>query len=523
MTLADAFLHLLQPATFIVVVLGVLLGLAVGVLPGITGGMLMALTLPFTYYMTSENAVILLVSQFVGGISGGLVTATLMRIPGEPNAVMTCLDGYPLAKKGYPGRALGLGNAGSIVGGVLSWLALVLLAPPLASAALALGPWEEFAIVTLALVLISALSSGSLVKGLMAALFGMMLAFPGIDATSGTLRLTFGIDQLGAGLDLLPVVIGVFAISQILADTLNIEGQTTEHVRANLKGILISVRDYVRYGVNMIRSALIGVLMGILPGVGSTVASIVSYSAAKNISREPEMFGQGSEEAIIAVESANNATSGGTLIPLLTLGIPGGLADSVLLGALVLHNLQPGPLLFAQHPEIVNAIMATHLFAHVVMFALMTLGVTLFARMMLISSAWIFPTVLVFCVVGAYSLSNQMFDVGVMMVFALVGLGFEYAKVPLAPFVVGFVLSPLAEGKLRSSLMSSAGDFSAVLDRPIAMTFFAVALGMLVLPHVRNRFLARRLAGITPGRNQTGSLTTAQPAGSESTVPTVER
>ena len=496
MMLLDSFLHLAEPTVFAIVVLGVLLGLAVGVLPGITGGMLMALTLPFTYYMTSENAVILLVSQFVGGISGGLVTATLMRIPGEPNAVMTCLDGYPLAKKGFPGRALGLGNAASIVGGVLSWCALVLLAPPLAKAAIALGPWEEFAIVCVALVLIAALSSGSLVKGLMSALFGMMVALPGIDATSGTLRLTFGFEHLSAGIELLPAVIGIFAISQILADTLNIEGQSTDHVRANLKGIMISLRDYARYGLNMLRSALIGITMGILPGVGSTIASIIAYTTAKNVSRHPEQFGHGSEEAIVATESANNATSGGTLIPLLTLGIPGGLADSVLLGALILHNLQPGPLLYAHHPEIVNAIMATHLVAHFVTFALMTQGVALFARLMLISSAWIFPLVLVFCVVGAYSLSNQMFDVGVMLVFALIGIGFEFAKVPLAPFVVGFVLAPLGEGKLRASLMSSDGDLSAILGRPIALVLLAVAAGMLVLPTLRARFLARRLAEI---------------------------
>jgi putative tricarboxylic transport membrane protein len=499
-TLFDAFLHLANPATFGIVVVGVLLGLCVGVLPGITGGMLMALTLPFTYYMGSQDAVILLVSQFVGGISGGLVTATLMRIPGEPNAVMTCLDGYPLAKKGFPGRALGLGNSASIVGGALSWCALVLLAPPLASLALALGPWEEFAIVCVALVLIAALSSGSLVKGLMSALFGMIVALPGIDPTSGTLRLTFGSEQLSGGINLLPAVIGFFAISQILADTLNIEGQSNEHVRANLRGILISVRDYARYGVNMLRSSLIGITMGILPGVGSTIASIVAYTTAKNVSAHPEQFGHGSEEAIVATESANNATSGGTLIPLLTLGIPGGLADSVLLGALILHNLQPGPLLYTHHPEIVNAIMATHLVAHFVMFALMTLGVALFARMMLISSAWIFPLVLVFCIVGAYSLSNQMFDVGVMMVFALVGLGFEFAKVPLAPFVVGFVLAPLAEGKLRSSLMSSDGDIWAVKDHPVAMALLGVAVAMLFLPPLRRRLMERRLLRLAQER-----------------------
>lgn len=487
MGLADAFLHLLQPATFLLIVGGVLLGLAVGVLPGITAGMLMALTLPFTYRMESVDAVVLLVAQFVGGISGGLVTATLMRIPGEPNAIMTCLDGYPLAKKGQPGRALGLGNGASVVGGALSWVALVLLAPPIAKLGLALGPWEEFAIVILALSLIASLSGGSLVKGLMAALIGMILSLPGIDPSSGTLRLTFGQDSLVAGIDLLPVVIGIFALSQIMADVANVGAPEGERVRATMKGILLSFRDYVRHGRNIVRSSVIGITMGALPGVGATIASIVAYTTAKNLSKTPEEFGKGSEEAILATESANNATSGGTLIPLLTLGIPGGLADSILLGALVLHNLQPGPLLYANNPEIVNSIMATHLLAHAVMFALMTGGILFFARLMLLPVAYIFPTVLVFCVVGAYSLSNNMLDVGVMLVFGVVGVGLEIARVPLAPLVVGYVLAPLGEGRLRSGLMAADGDFSAILGRPVTLTILAVAAAVVVLPAIRSR------------------------------------
>jgi putative tricarboxylic transport membrane protein len=489
MTLADAFLQLFQPSMFLLVVGGVLLGLAVGVLPGITAGMLMALTLPFTYRMESVDAVVLLVSQFVGGISGGLVTATLMRIPGEPNAIMTCLDGYPMAKNGQPGRALGLGNGASVIGGALSWVALATLAPPIAKIGLALGPWEEFAIVVLALTLIASLSGGSLVKGLMAALIGMILSLPGIDPSSGILRLTFGQESLVAGIDLLPVVIGIFALSQLMADIANSEAPESERVHATMKGILLSFNDYVRHGRNIVRSSVIGIVMGALPGVGATIASIVAYTTAKNLSKTPEEFGKGSEEAIIATESANNATSGGTLIPLLTLGIPGGLADSILLGALVLHNLQPGPLLYVNNPEIVNSIMATHLFAHIVMFALMTGGILFFARLMLLPIAYIFPTVLVFCVIGAYSLSNNMFDVGVMLVFGVIGIGLEIARVPLAPLVVGYVLAPLGEGRLRSGLMAADGDFSAILDRPITLTILALAAIILILPFMRNRKL----------------------------------
>jgi putative tricarboxylic transport membrane protein len=237
----------------------------------------------------------------------------------------------------------------------------------------------------------------------------------------------------------------------------------------------------------MLRSSLIGIGIGVLPGVGATIASIEAYTTAKNLSAEPELFGRGSEEAIVAAESANNATTGGTLIPLLTLGIPGGLTDSILLSALVIHNLQPGPTLYLNSPEVVNAILASHLVAHVVMFALMTGGVLIFAKMMLLSRAWIFPLVLVFCVVGAFALNNRISDVWIMLAFGLIGYGLEYARVPLAPFLIGLVLAPLAERELRTGLMASGGDAAALLERPIAMTFMAVAGAMLAWTVLRGQ------------------------------------
>jgi len=491
--LIDGFLHLLTPGPFLIMLGGVVLGIAVGVMPGITAGMLMALTLPFTFNMTSVNAVVLLVAMFVGGVSGGLVTATLMRIPGEPNAVMTTLDGYPLARRGFPGRALGLGNAASIVGGALSWVALVLLAPPLSRVATSFGPFENFALTLTAMIMIASLSQGAFLKGLISGALGMLVAMPGVDETSGLVRLTFGYDQLTNGLQLLPVVVGMFALSQIIADTMHIE-QGTDHVRASMRGIMISLRDYVVHGWNMLRSSLIGIWVGILPGVGATVASIVAYTTAKNVSRRPEEFGAGSEEAIVAAESANNATTGGTLIPLLTLGIPGGLADAILLAGLVIHNLRPGPMLYQHNPEIVNAIMAAHLLSHVLMFALMTVGCVLFARLMLIRRAFLFPLVIVFCVVGAIAFNNQVFDAWVMLAFGAIGLALEYARVPLAPFVVGIVLSPIAEGQLRSALMLSGGSIMPLFQRPIALGLVILAALVLLWPAygaLRQRRLAR--------------------------------
>ncbi len=493
MTLAEAFLHLMTLKSLLALVGGVALGISVGVLPGITAGMLMALTLPFTYHMSSIHAVTLLVAMFVGGVSGGLITATLMRIPGEPNAIMTCLDGYALAKRGQPGRALGLGNAASVVGGMLSWATLVLLAPPIAGLAVALGPFENFAIIVMALILIASLSEGAFLKGLSAGLLGMLVSFPGIDESSGIIRLTFGIAALDGGLNSLPVILGVFAISQVVADALNIE-EKAEAIESTMRGMFISLRDYVRQGWNILRSSLIGIWIGILPGVGATIASIVAYTTAKNLSRTPEAFGGGSEEAIVAAESANNATTGGTLIPLLTLGIPGGLTDSILLGALVIHNLQPGPLLFRNNPEIVNTIFATHLVAHFAMFAMMTLGIGLFARLMRLPRAFILPMVIVFSVLGAFALNNRAFDVWVMLAFGMLGILLELAKVPLAPFVVGLVLAPVAETELRAGLMWSAGSFLPLVTRPVACAVLVVSAALFVLPFVRAWRRTRRLS-----------------------------
>jgi putative tricarboxylic transport membrane protein len=321
MTLTGAFVHLFTLNAFLIMVAGVALGVSVGVLPGITAGMLMALTLPFTYHMSSIDAVSLLIAMFVGGVSGGLITATLMRIPGEPNAIMTCLDGYQLARRGQPGRALGLGNSSSLIGGGLSWLALVLIAPPLASIAVAFGPFENFAVIMLALILISSLSEGSFLKGLSAGLLGMLVSYPGIDESSGIMRLTFGITAFEGGFNSLPVILGMFAVSQVVADALNVEANAGA-IKATMRGMFISLSDYVVHGWNMVRSSMIGIWIGILPGVGATVASIVAYTTAKNLSRNPEAFGTGSEEAIVAAESANNATTGGTLVPTLRSASP---------------------------------------------------------------------------------------------------------------------------------------------------------------------------------------------------------
>jgi putative tricarboxylic transport membrane protein len=492
MTLLEAFATILQPYPLGILSFGVFLGIFVGALPGLTGGTLMALTLPFTYYMSPENAISLLIGIYVGGISGGLITATLMRIPGEPSSVVTTLDGYPMARNGQPGRAIGLGISASLVGGALSWLALVLLSPMIAKVGLEFGPFETFAVSVMAFVLISSLSTGSFIKGMMAGLLGILVSIPGLDDSSGRMRFTFGINEFGAGLHLLPVILGVFALSQVLGNLLYDE-RKADRINADRKGMLIHLSDYVRHGMTMLRSGVIGVVMGALPGVGASVASITSYITARNLSRTPEAFGKGSEEGVVASEAANNATTGGTLIPIITLGIPGGFTDAVLLAALMIHNLQPGPQFFSTNSSVVNTIMAAHLVSHVVMYAMMMVASLWIVRVVDVPRRYVAVVVLVLCIVGAYSVNNRMFDVWVMFAFGAVGLMLEYVRVPLAPFAIGLILGPMAEGQFRAAMMWSDGSLLPMVERPISLGFLIISVLLFVWPFWRDR--SNRTAG----------------------------
>jgi putative tricarboxylic transport membrane protein len=496
MDLAQGFLHLLTPGPLALLLIGTLLGIIVGALPGLTGGALLALSLPFTYRMSSVDAVILMTSMYVGGISGGLITATLMRIPGEPSAVVTTLDGFPMARSGRPGRALGLGISASLIGGALSWVALVTLSPTMARLALVFGPFENFALVLMALVLIATLSQGSVVKGLLSGLLGMLVSFPGIDETSGQKRLTFGFTALDGGFSNLAVILGVFAISQVLADAMHAK-QRFDRLDPSIKGIFLSPSDYVRQAWNIVRSAIIGIWIGILPGVGASISSIVAYSTAKNMSKTPEKFGTGFDDGIVAAETANNANTGGALIPMITLGIPGSPAASILLAALLMHNLQPGPTLFTNAPEVVNALMASHLLSHIVMYGMMVAGCLLIARLMYIQRAYVLPIIIVLCVVGALAENGRTFDIWTTVAFGVIGFALELAAVPLGPFVIGLILAPLAEGQLRAGLMASDGSLLPLVQRPMAFGFLIVSALMFVWPFWRDWRRSRRTAAAT--------------------------
>lgn len=462
-----------EPLALALVVLGTAVGLLVGAIPGLNGAMVITLTLPMTFYMASTHALFLLVAMYVGAVGGGLVTATLLRIPGTPASIITTFDAYPMAQAGKPGRALGLGIYSSFIGGMISWLLLATLSPGLARVALKFGPFEYFSITLMALVLIVSVTEGAFLKGLASGFLGILVALPGIDPISGQPRLTFGIEGLTAGFDIIPVLIGVFAVSQVF-DDISARSAPIALAKQSLRGLLLGLRDLGEQAANLIRSSLLGTLVGILPGIGANIGSIVAYTAAKNMSRTPERFGKGSEEGIVASEAANNATVCGALIPLITLGIPGSINDAILIGAFIIHNLQPGPLLFSQSPEVAYGIIVAALVANLCMLGLMLIGVGSFVRLVRMPKAILNPVILLFCFVGAFAVNNSMHAVWIMLLFGLIGFGLLRAQVPLGPFVIGLVLAPIAEKYLRSGLMHSAGDWTVFFTRPISGSFLVV-------------------------------------------------
>ncbi len=479
--LLESLGHVLSPTPLALLVIGTAAGITAGAIPGLTGAMLISLTLPLTFSMRYENALVLLVAMYVGSVSGGLISATLLRMPGTPASIMTTLDGYPMARAGRPGRALGLGITASLVGGMISWGFLVVLARPIAGLSTRLGPFDLFSLVVIALVLIASVAGRSLVLGLFSGALGILATMPGMSPATGELRWTLGFAELADGLQLLPVLIGLFAVSQVLVDVVGIDREV-EPVAPERRGLFMSWKDWKAQSTNLLRSSLIGTGVGILPGVGANVGSILAYSAARGLSKKPEEFGEGSEEGIVASEAANNATVGGALIPLVALGIPGSVIDAILLGALVVHGLQPGPLLFTENPEAVYTIMSTLFVANCAMFAILVAGVTTVARLMYIRRAFLVPVVLTFCVVGSYALSNRMFDVWVMLASGALGCALRAAGIPLAPFVIGFVLAPLAEENLSAGLQLSGGSYAPLVSRPLSLLFLLVSAALVVRP-----------------------------------------
>lgn len=477
--------HVFEPWTLLAVFGGVAGGLVIGAIPGLTSTMAIALLVPITYAMDIEFALPLLMGVYCGAISGGLVGAILLNIPGTPASAGTCLDGYPMAAKGQATRALGLAVYSSMIGGTISGIALVTIAPLLAKVALSFGPWEYFSLVVFTFSCISAMSvKGRAIKAFMAAFIGVTLALVGLDEASGQVRLTFGFTALESGFYELPALIGLYAIPQLLADSDGI-GKEAEvlKIRFRLVEFTRTLGEVMARKRDLLRSTVIGIVIGILPGVGPGLSNIVAYSQAKRASKHPEKFGSGElAESVMAPEAANNASMGGALIPMLTLGIPGDASTLMMLGAFMLHGIDPGPLLFRDNGEIVWTVFVSFFVAFAFCTAIYHFFIPLTVRAISVPRQYVIPVLLILCTVGSYSLNNRMFDVYCFLAFGLLGYLLHIARVPVLPVILGLILGPMAEEQLSLALAFGQGSVWPFFTRPISGAILLIAILSLALP-----------------------------------------
>lgn len=474
-----------NPLTLAITLFGVIVGIAIGSLPGLSSTMGVALFIPVTYGMEPAQGLILLGAIYMASTYGGSISAILIKTPGTPSAVITAIDGYELTKQGKAGEALSMATIASTVGGIISCFSLLFLSPPLARMVISFGSPEMFLLSLLGLTIIVGLSKKSITKGLIAGVLGMLISVVGIDSITGEYRYTFNIVELFGGVSTVAVVIGVFSASQVF----NLSAQKRSTIQyefdKNVKMKLVSTSDIKNNIINMLRSGIIGTLVGILPGAGVSIASALSYNAARSASKNPDLYGEGSLEAVAASEAGNNGVVGGSLIPLLTLGIPGNAVSAVFLGGLVIHGLRPGPQLFAQHGEITYGLFIGLIVATIMMCIVGIIAAKYFAKISTVPTNILGPVIMTLCVIGAFAVSNSLFNVYIMFVFGL--LGFVMAELDYFPasFILGLVLGPIAESEFRRSLLLSKGSYSIFFSSPISIGLVIAILFFIFYPYFK--------------------------------------
>lgn len=470
--LIGGFATTLQPVNLMFALIGCVLGTLIGVLPGIGPAAGTALLIPVTFVLDPTGAIIMMTAIYYGAMYGGTITSVLMKVPGEAASAITCLDGYEMAKRGRAGPALAIAAIGSFIGGTVATGGLLVLAGPLTRLALKFGPPEFFALMAVGLSLVTALAGRSLVRALISAVLGLLIAQVGIDPVMGAPRFTFGQPELLDGFGIVPVVMGVFGIGEIL---LNAEARAVEVFRAQMSSLVLSRRELRDSAWPIVRGTGIGFFLGLIPGVGAIVPTFISYAVEKRVSRTPERFGTGMIEGVAGPETANNAYANAALIPLFTLGIPGSPTTAILMGAFMMKGLVPGPSLFTEHAEFVWAVIASLYIGNVILVILNLPFIPLWVSILRVPYSVLVTIVLGFSVVGVYSLSNSAFDIGAMLAFGIVGYVFRKLDMPLAPLALTLVLGPLMERGLRQALEMSRGDFSIFVTRPITATLLAGA------------------------------------------------
>jgi putative tricarboxylic transport membrane protein len=476
----------LQPANLLYCFLGCLVGTLVGVLPGLGAPAAIALLLPGTFHMNPVSATIMLAGIYYGSMYGGSTTSILVNIPGETASVVTCLDGYKMARQGRAGPALGIAAFGSFIAGTIGVFMLVFLAPSLAKFALMFGPQEYFALMILGLTILMFLTKGSMIKGLIMACFGLILGSVGTDVITGMYRFTFNQLIFYDGVGLVPVTMGLFGVAEVLLQIE--EGVSREIFQTSIKGILPTFRDWGDSIWPILRGTFLGFFLGILPGGGAVVASFASYGLEKKLSKHPEKFGTGVIEGVAGPESANNAGSTGAFIPLLTLGLPSNVATAVLLGAFMIYGLQPGPLLIKNHPDVFWGVISSMYVGNAMLLILNLPLIGMWVKLLKIPYAILFPFILLFSLIGVYSLNNSFAEIIIMVGCGVLGYLMKKFNYDGAPLILAMVLGPMMENALRQSLMISRGSFFIFFTRPISSILLGLAIILLVFPLIAGKF-----------------------------------
>jgi putative tricarboxylic transport membrane protein len=482
---AYGFQVALQPTNLLYCFVGTLIGTLVGVLPGLGPAAAIALLLPSTFHASPVSATIMLAGIYYGAMYGGSTTSILVNIPGEAASVVTCIDGHKMALKGRAGPALGIAAFGSFIAGTFGVIALTITGPLLSGVALRFGPPEYFSMMIVGITVLTYLSSGSMVKSLMMATVGLILGGVGMDAISGKYRFTYGMQILADGVGLVPVVMGLFGISEVLE---NLETEIKRDiVAAKFKNLFPNLQDWKDSAGPIIRGTFLGFFMGLVPGGGAIIASFASYAIEKKVAKHPEEFGHGAIQGVAGPEAANNSAASGNFIPLLTLGIPCNAVMAILLGALMIHGLQPGPLLMTKAPDLFWGTIVSMYIGNAMLLVLNLPLIGLWVKVLKVPYYLLYPLILLFCLIGAYSVGNNAGDVVLMLIFGIVGYLMKKFQFDGAPLILAVVLGPMLEEAFRQSLMLSKGNFTIFVSRPLSLGFLITAMLLLVVPIVTQR------------------------------------
>lgn len=462
------------PINLVATAIGALMGLTVGMIPGMTISSGIIIVLPLTFVLEPDLSIALLLGLYVSGMTGGSFSATLLNIPGTPSASATAIDGHPLAKQGEAGRALGISITAGFIGGMFSFLCLYFIAPLLAEVALQFHAADLFSLVFFGLTIICSFAAKSFIKGLLSAIIGLLIVTIGQDPVMGTARFTFGDANVLSGIHFLTALIGLFAFPELVGSLTN-KGLSTAGAHQTFGSVLPRLKDLKRIRLPVSIGSSIGAFLGILPGVGGPIAAFISYDYAKKASKTPEDFGKGSIEGVAAPESANNAVTGGALIPMMTLGIPGDPVTAILIGALLVHGLAPGPLLFMERADFAYGVIFSFFWANIFNLIIALSGLRLLVKLLAAPKTLLMPAIVLFCIVGSYALRNSFYDVYIMFLFGLIGLGMKWLKMPVVPMLLALVLGTQLEEHLRVALTSSKGDVTVFFTSPFSLLFLSLS------------------------------------------------